>query len=82
MTNSIKYFLHDSNGKDVGFVVLRCVNLATVVIHFNGVYYRPLHYNLVERTCVCVPVKIVPVERMNEGIGAEREPLVVAKATA
>lgn len=82
MPNNIKYFLYDSQGKDVGFVILPCINLATIIIELDGVSYRPLHYNLVERTCVCVPVKVVTVERMNEGNGVERAPLVAAKATA
>jgi hypothetical protein len=82
MRRKINYFLHDQDGKEVGSVILTADNFATVIIEHKGEYYRPLHYNIVAHTCVCLPVEVISVEASSEATRLERKSLATAKAAA
>ena len=57
----IKYVCYDTYGRVEFELVQETETLQTVIIHRNGHFYRPIHYELTEEPALakCIPVNVI-----------------------
>jgi hypothetical protein len=66
MGQRINYQLKDRLGNTVACIPLKRCDLAAIIIEHKGIYYRPIHHNLVSHTAYCVPIEVVKVGEASE----------------